>query len=168
MNAASSAPRGFARCRSKPQAATLHSSSAVFRISQIPKIPPHFPALIQLFSRWCTRIIIVLLYRYILHAVWETLQTTDVSQHGDGSISRPPPASFLCLHAAEYPCLSANLAIQTDLPKYDYVMASSRGKRSSHSTTTTLLNSAETGATIAVTPGSADGPRSTSKRATGC
>ena len=44
------------------------------------------------------------------------------------------------------------------------IMSSSRGKRATHSVTTTLLNSAGAGASIAVTPGSVDGPRSTSKR----
>ena len=47
-------------------------------------------------------------------------------------------------------------------------MASSRGKRATHSITTTLLNSAGAGASIAVTPSSVDGPRSTSKRETEC
>ena len=46
---------------------------------------------------------------------------------------------------------------------YARIMASSRGKRATHSITTTLLNSAWAGASIAVTPGSVDGPRSTSK-----
>ena len=50
---------------------------------------------------------------------------------------------------------------------YTRTMASSRGKRATH-TITTLLNSAGAGASIAVTPGSVDGPRSTSKRETEC
>ena len=103
MNTASSAPGGPARCRSNSQAATLQSSSAAFRISKIPTTPLHFSALVQLFSRWYTRI-----------------------------------------------------------------MASSRGKRGTHSITTTLLNSAGAGAGIAVKPSSVDGPRSTSKRETEC
>ena len=47
-------------------------------------------------------------------------------------------------------------------------MAFSRGKRATHSTTSTLLNSAGAGTSIAVTPGSVDGPRSTSRRETEC
>ena len=47
-------------------------------------------------------------------------------------------------------------------------MASSRGKRATHSITTTLLSSAGAEASIAVTPGSVDGPRLTSKRETEC
>ena len=48
------------------------------------------------------------------------------------------------------------------------IMASSRGKRATHIITTTLLNSTGAGASIAVTPGSVDGPRSTLKRETEC
>ena len=47
-------------------------------------------------------------------------------------------------------------------------MASWRGKRPTQSTTTTLLNSGGAGASIALTPGSVDGPRSISKRETEC
>ena len=51
---------------------------------------------------------------------------------------------------------------------YSRIMASSRGKRATHSITTTLLNSAGAGASISVAPGQVDGPRSTSKRETEC
>ena len=47
-------------------------------------------------------------------------------------------------------------------------MASSRGKRATHRITTTLLNSAGAGASIAAKPGSVDGPRSSSERETEC
>ena len=147
MNTASSAPGGPARSRSNSQAATLQSSSAAFGLSKIPTTPFSSlgPALLQMMYSYHNRSLVPVYFA----RSGRLSKPRILAWQGDGTISRPSPTSFVCTRRNIL--ASAQTWQSTHLQKYDRIMASSPGKRATHRTTNTLLNSAGAGVSIAVT-----------------